>query len=237
MNSLESEAFDLLDAWDYEMRKDLVAPALFDFFRISFAKNLLGDELGDLYSQLPGSVIDYYIFRIITVSPDEWVDDINTPDNESVDDILFRSFRDGIKTLSESYGTNITQWAWGAIHTFQLEHPMGKVTILDKIFSFNSEKYAVGGSNHTVCPYSYNSSEFKVNHGASQRHIYNTANWDESWTVIPTGTSGIPGSEFYLSQTKEYLEGNFYKDVYSEEAVKAAAKYKLVLKPSSRPSP
>jgi penicillin amidase len=236
MNSLESEAFDLLDSWDYEMRKDLVAPALFDFFRISFAKNLLGDELGDLYSQLPGSVIDYYIFRIITVSPDEWVDDINTPDNESVDDILFRSFRDGIKTLSESYGTNITQWAWGAIHTFQLEHPMGKVTILDKIFSLNSEKYPVGGSNHTVCPYSYNSSEFKVNHGASQRHIYNTANWDESWTVIPTGTSGIPGSEFYLSQTKEYLDGNFYKDAYSEEAVKAAARYKLVLRLSSRPS-
>jgi penicillin amidase len=150
---------------------------------------------------------------------------------------VFRSFRDGVRNLSESYGTDINRWTWGGIHTFKLEHPLGKVAILDRIFNLNSETFAVGGSNHTVCPYSYDASGFNVNHGASQRHIYNTANWDESWTVIPTGISGIPGSEFYLSQTKEYLDGNFYKDAYSEEAVKSAAKYTLVLKPSSRPSP
>lgn len=237
MNSIESEAFNLLEEWDFDMNKDLVAPALFDFFRISFAKNLLGDELGDLYDQLPGTVKDNYIYRIITVSPDEWVDDINTPDIESIDDIVFTSFRDGIKTLSDSYGTDMDQWIWGEIHTFKLQHPLGKVKILDRIFNLDSEIYPVGGSNHTVCPYSYNSTGFSVTDGASQRHIYNTADWDESWTVIPTGTSGIPGSEFYLSQTKEYLDGNFYKDAFSEEAVKAAAKYRLVLKPSSRPSP
>jgi penicillin amidase len=70
-----------------------------------------------------------------------------------------------------------------------------------------------------------------VDHGASERHIYNTSNWDESFTVVPTGASGIPASEFYLSQTKTYLDGKFYKDAFSENAVKAAAKYKLVLMP------
>jgi hypothetical protein len=43
--------------------------------------------------------------------------------------------------------------------------------------------------------------------------------------------SGIPASEFYLSQTKTYLEGKFYKDAFSEGAVKVAAKYTLILKP------
>ena len=66
-----------------------------------------------------------------------------------------------------------------------------------------------------------------MNHGASERHIFNTANWDESFTVIPTGASGIPASEFYLSQTKSYLEGKFYKDAFSEKAVRAAAIYTL----------
>ena len=87
-------------------------------------------------------------------------------------------------------------------------------------FGFNSDTYSIGGSNHTVSPYSYGPG-FKVNHGASERHIFNTADWDESLTVIPTGASGIPGSEFYLSQFKNYLEGKFYKDAFSEKAVKA----------------
>jgi penicillin amidase len=47
---------------------------------------------------------------------------------------------------------------------------------------------------------------------------------------IPTGTSGVPASEFYLSQTKAYLEGKFYKDAFTEDAVKASAKYILDMK-------
>jgi acyl-homoserine lactone acylase PvdQ len=70
-----------------------------------------------------------------------------------------------------------------------------------------------------------------VTDGASERHIYNTADWDESFTVIPTGVSGVPGSEFYLSQTKTYVEGGFYSDLFSDEAVKEAAVYVLKLKP------
>ena len=73
--------------------------------------------------------------------------------------------------------------------------------------------------------------DLRLADGASERHIFNTADWDESFTVIPTGASGIPASEFYLSQTKTYLEGKFYKDAFSENAVKAAAIYTLVLKP------
>jgi penicillin amidase len=70
-----------------------------------------------------------------------------------------------------------------------------------------------------------------ANHGASERHIFNTADWDESLTVIPTGNSGVPGSEFYLSQTETYLDKKFYKDHFSEKAVKDNAKYTLRLKP------
>ena len=84
-----------------------------------------------------------------------------------------------------------------------------------------------------MSPYSFGAG-FKVNHGASERHIFNTANWDESYTIIPTGESGIPGSEFYLSQTTAYLNGKFYKDAFSESAVKTAAKYTLILKPGNK---
>jgi len=227
----ETSALTTLTGWDYDMNANMVAPSLFEFFRISFMKNLLADEMGDLYSKVYKKAGDYYIYRILKTGPDEWVDDINTPQKETLDDIVLKSFKDCILSVSQQFGEDQAKWNWGSIHKITIEHPLGSVKLLDLIFGFNSPTYSIGGSNHTVSPYSYDEG-FKVNHGASERHIFNTANWDESFTVIPTGASGVPASEFYLSQTKPYLEGEFYKDAFSEGAVKAAAKYTLVLKPS-----
>jgi penicillin G amidase len=231
MNPAEIASLNLLAGWDYEMNANQAAPTIFEFFRKSFSKNLLGDELGDLFNKLPGSINDYYIYRILQTGPDEWVDDINTPKKESLEDIIQKSFSDCIRTISQTYGTDVNKWTWGSIHKITLEHPMGSVKILNKIFGLNSATYSIGGSNHTVCPYSYLEG-FKVTDGASERHIFNTADWDESYTVIPTGVSGVPASEFYLSQTKTYLEGKFYKDSFTENAVKSAARYTLYLIPT-----
>lgn len=232
MTPVESAALDLLAEWDYEMRTDLAAPSIFEFFRISFSKNLLGDELGDLFTRLPGAINDYYLYKVLQPnSQDDWIDDVSTTSKETLEDIIQKSFTDCISAISDSCGPDISNWTWGSMHKITLEHPMAKVKILDKIFGLNSDTYSVGGSNHTVCPYTYKTAFNKVDDGASERHIFNTANWDESLTVIPTGTSGVPASEFYLSQTKTYIEGKFYKDAFSEKAVKAAAKYTLLMKP------
>ncbi|HOF21893.1 MAG TPA: penicillin acylase family protein, partial [Bacteroidales bacterium] len=231
LNTTENQVLDIMTGWDYDMRADEAAPAVFEFFSHSFAENLLGDELGELYGQLPDAIKDYYIYRILKNGPDGWVDDVRTTDTETLDDIILRSFRDATGELSESLGNDVSKWKWGDIHRITLEHPIGTVKIMDRIFGLNSETYPVGGSDHTVCPYTYNDL-FRVTNGASERHIYNLADWDESWTVIPTGASGVPASEFYLSQTKTYVEGGFYRDLFSEAAVRAAARYVLTLKPS-----
>jgi penicillin G amidase len=231
MSQIESEALDLLDKWDYDMRADLAAPSIFEFFRKSFSRKLLEDELGDLFPQLPGAINDYYIYKILQPGvQDNWIDNINTPEKETLEDILSQSFSDCITAISDSCGPDTGDWTWGSIHTITMAHPMAQVKILDKIFGLNSPEYSVGGSNHTVCPYTYKNG-FKSDDGASERHIFNTADWDESFTVIPTGASGVPGSEFYLSQTDTYINGRFYKDAFTEKAVRAAAKYSLILKP------
>ncbi len=227
----EADALDLLSNWDFDMNAGLVAPSVFEFFRISLIRNILADEIGELFDQLPHHQKDFYIYRIMKEGPDEWVDNINTPEKELFDDIIIKSFRDCVAALKDGYGPDHEGWKWGNIHKISMDHPLGTVKILDKLFGLNSDQYSVGGSNHTVSPYSYGAG-FKVNHGASERHIFNTADWDESFTIIPTGQSGIPGSEFYLSQFRNYLDGIYYKDAFSEKAVKSAAKYKLVLKPS-----
>jgi penicillin amidase len=231
LSDAEATALKTMSEWDYDMNADKIAPTIFEFFRSDLAKNLLSDELGELYGQLTGTARDYYIYRILKNGPDNWVDDVSTAQKEELIDITLKSFRETIAELTGKYGADQSKWLWGDVHRIVIEHPLGKVKILDRVFGLNSDEFRVGGSSHTVSPYSYGPG-FIVNHGASERHIFNAANWDESYTVIPTGASGVPASEFYLSQTKNYIEGKYYKDAFTEGAVKAAAKYTLVLKPA-----
>jgi penicillin G amidase len=229
----ENSALDALTEWDYDMNSNLRAPTIFEFFRISFKKNLLSDELGELYDKLFYNIAEYYVYRILVDGPDEWVDNINTSEKETIDDIVMKSFKDCISSLVEQYGNNEEKWKWGNAHTVTFAHPLGSVRILDFLLNLNSDSYGIGGSDHTVSPYFSFSPGFKVVNGASQRHVFNTSDWDDSYTVLPGGESGIPGTEFYQSQVRTFLDGGFYKDAFSEEAVKACTLYILVLKPET----
>jgi penicillin amidase len=228
---LEASALSVLKSWNCDMNAGLIAPSIFEFFRTSFRRNLLSDDLGDFFNQLFYMTAEYYVYRILKTGSDDLVDNINTPEKETVDDIVMQSFKDGIKLLSKQRGKNMKRWKWGDIHTITVKHPLGSVKILNSFYHLNSHKYGIGGSDHTVNPYFSFAPGFKVAHGASERHILNTSDWDESFTVIPGGDSGIPSSEFYLSQLKTYLGNEFYKDCFSDNAVRSSAKYTLILQP------
>lgn len=223
-------AIEELRGWDYNMDESLIAPALFEHIRIEMAYQLLADELDELYGSPFGRQHDFYLYTLMRRGPDGWVDNINTPEVESLDMIIASSIRAALDTLEQRHGSWGPAWQWGKIHTLTLEHPMGSVKILDRLLRLNSKTYGVGGSYHTVEPYAFKDT-FRADHGASERHIYNTADWDKSLTVIPTGTSGIPGSPFYLSQTEAYVNGGFYSDPFTEKAVEKAGKYRLILRP------
>jgi len=226
----ERKAIEELRVWNYAMDASLVAPTLFEFIRMEMAYQLLGDELDELYGAALGRQHDFYLYRLMKEGPDGWVDNVNTPEEESLETIIARSISAALDTLTARYGEYGEQWQWGRIHTITLEHPMGGVKILDRVLKLNSDTYGVGGSYHTVEPYAFRDN-FKAHHGASERHIFNTADWDESLTVIPTGTSGIPGSPFYLSQTETYINNGFYSEPFSDAAVEAAKKYEMIFRP------
>jgi len=227
----EKMALGDLSQWKYEMDPRLNAPSVFEFFRICFRKNLLADELGVLYDELYYMTSEYYIYKIITSGIDEWVDNIDTPQTETLDDIVMKSFKDGVHLLMKQHGKNPENWKWGRIHTITFVHPLGSIRILNSLYKLNSRTFQIGGSDHTVCPYFSLKPGFSASMGASIRHVFNTADWDDSWSVLPGGSSGVPESEFYLSQVDTYLMGQFYRDHFSENAVKNSAKYKMILKP------
>lgn len=226
----EKYALEELKEWDYTMDATLVAPTLFEFIRAEMARHIMQDELDELYGSPLGRQHDFYLYSMMKEGPDEWIDNVDTPEKETMEMIIARSIRSALDTLTARHGEFGENWQWGKVHTFTLEHPMGGVKILDRLLRLNSKSYGIGGSYHTVAPYAFRDN-LKAVHGASERHIFNTADWDQSLTVIPTGTSGIPGSPFYLSQTDTYVNNGFYSEPFSDEAVESAKKYEMIFRP------
>jgi penicillin amidase len=230
---IDKEVADALSEWDYIMSPDIFCPTFFEYYYKILTDDLLEDDMGELYGEFHGPVKKYYLLMIMQGEHSLYIDNIDTESVEDLESIMISSFYNTINTLSGKYGGDTSKWIWGDLHAFIAEHPLASVKLIDRLFKLNEGPYKVGGSSHTVSPYSY-SGEFRIDHGASERHIYNPADWDESFTVIPTGISGVPSSEFYSSQTETYCNDGFYKDHFSREAVDNAATYTLIFKPESK---
>jgi penicillin amidase len=229
-NETENQAAEILKQWDYTMKPDAPAALLFESIYLRTFNNLYADEMGE---ELAGKFAEVsQVSRISTeqiwlAGQSPWTDDINTPAlAETLEDILAKGFKEAVDTLSKQYGPDAAHWQWGKEHQITFAHPLSKVAILDRLFDLNRGPFPVGGSFHTVAPFSYsNSKPFLSDHGASHRHIFDLGNWDHSVTVIPTGTSGIPASKHYCDQTDLYIKGEYHPDYFSAEKVNEHAMY------------
>ncbi len=230
LNSDEQKALRLLKEWNNTYEKNLAAPLVFDEMFIQLAKNLTRDEMGnEVFSEYQKSMLfsKYLLQYTIANDGSAWCDDVNTEKKETLGDMIQKSFKETIAKLMKKYG-DFDKIKWGEIHRLELKHPLGKLKVLDIVFGLNRSVKAPGNSN-TVNPFSYSQANpYQSDFGASEKHIFNTANYDESFSVIPTGVSGIPGSKHYCDQTEMYVAGKLHPDYISREKVEKHAVYKAV---------
>jgi penicillin G amidase len=224
-------AFQALADWDYDMQSTSSAALIFEIMFLELNRAMFQDELGEHYRQLAYNPIAKNLIEKTRVKGESlWCDNVNTPDHtESFHDNILTAFQHSMDTISSMYGSDVSAWEWGKLHKVAIMHPMGSKPIVEKLFKVNRGPYSIGGSSHTVSPYSYPKGQsFIANHGASERHIFHTADWDRSLTVTPTGTSGIPASPHYLDQTPLYINNLYHRDHFSREAVENNQLYKAV---------
>jgi len=232
LSSRQQDALNRLSEWKGIMSGDSGAAAIFEAFYIKFMRNCFYDEMGDkLFDAfttktiMPKNAID----AIWKKKSSPWCDDVNTADvTENFNDMVQQSFKEAVEWLDDEMGGGPQGWKWKDIHALTLKHPMGGVWILDLLFNLNSETFPVGGSFHTVSPYSYSfRNPFVVTAGSSHRHIYSTADWNMSRSIIPTGSSGIPASEHYCDQSEQYVKGISHPDHVRRDLVEKNARYTM----------
>ena len=227
----EQNALQVLKDWDNVYTTEAVAPIIFEKMYINMIANIIKDELGDevfhsLNNMSLGS--EYLMSTIFAQDGSVWCDDINTKDKkETLQDMIEKSFKQTIQQLTEEYG-DATQIKWGDVHHLTLQHPLGKVKAIDMVFNLNRTISAPGCSN-TVSPFSFvPNAYFDANFGASEKHIFSTADWDKSYSILPTGVSGNPISDYYCNQTDKYVKGEVLPDYFTKDIVKQKAKFTAI---------
>ncbi len=230
----EQTALENLKNWNFQLSLSSTETPVFEIFYRKLLENLVKDDLDEELSALfmDNKIMSENLLLNVMDNPYSlWPDNRQTTATETFGDILVLSFREAVAELKSALGEDMTGWQWQKLNSLTLKHPLGRIKILDRVLKLNRGPYAVPGSFHTVCPYSYPFGRpYQVNHGPSQRHVYDTGNWDASKTVIPTGTSGIPASPYYGDQTDLFLSNQYHSDPFSVEAVRAAQKYQMVVK-------
>ncbi len=234
LTELEKEGIQLLENWDYVLNKESPEALVFENFCVSFLEKVIKDELGEeLFKDFSSNAaITPIMIHKLWRSPNlKLFDDVSTDVVENYSVCIEKAYKEAIRNIKERYGVDTNNWMWGKEHTLTLKHPLGKNKLLDLVFNYNSEKYPVGGSFHTVSPFFSNYNNYKeVDHGASHRQVYTVGDWDNSYSVLPSGNSGLTTSKHYLDQLELFINGEYHRDYFSRKKVEENTLYKTTFK-------
>lgn len=222
-------ALELLDNWNYEMTASSQVPTIYLHFYHQLIKNIFEDELGSdllkeyvILANIPYRIIQKYLKE--NSSP--FFDNIKTPQIENRDDIIRQSFVEALNELEIKYGKEIYAWQWGNIHKVKFSHMFsGASSLLDKLIDIGP--FEIGGDGTTVFNTEYSFSEIYEKErdfskprrsepyqnilGPSMRYIFDFADPDNFYMILPTGQAGHFMNPHYNDMTELWLKGKYKK--------------------------
>jgi len=233
-----------LHSWDCVLAPDSVGGAIYSVLFYRLMENTFRDELGTLADRFFGVGLTpleplnrfvehsrIILLRLMINRESPWFDNVDTPQKETLSDILEKSLNETAVFLKQNLGPDQSRWRWGRLHNVAINHPFGKVKPLDRLF--NLGPYEGGGHFSTVWQSAVSPGmDFNLNGWTvSNRHIYDLNDWDRSLGAIVPGQSGMVGSPHYDDQIPLWLKVDHHPLYYSRSKVESKAKDILVLKP------
>lgn len=240
-NDTEQKAYDALKDWDLRLETDRIGGSVYEVWYQFLVENTFSDELIEKKvwgNQTPQKAV----MAIINVMPDNdniWFDDVTTPERETRDDIVRRSFTDAMAWLNKNAGTDVNKWQWGNIHRVDLTHfLLEAVPVIKDIFG--SSTYSFPGDPFTVnlaysANFSYSGGDdngFWVWVAAQQRQIIDLADWNTMMAVDSTGQNGNVYHRQREDQIPLWVEGKYYSVSFDRAAAEKTAAETLILNPA-----
>ncbi|MEJ1241199.1 penicillin acylase family protein [Chryseolinea sp. T2] len=239
LKSLNKEEYapliELLQNWNGDHKSTDTAPSVYYNMLSQIYYLTMKDEIGAdaLHSILATSVPKNSVNKFIKNESSPWWDDIHTRSISETRAMIFdKAAQKTLTLLHESCGDKPEDWVWGKIHTLKHKHPLGVVSVLDKLFSVGP--FPVDGGNEVLNNLHFEldtTGYFHVTGGPALRKIMDFGAIEKGETVSPSGQSGNVMSSYYSDQAEMYATGKFRKMLMNKEEIEKASGNRLVLKP------
>jgi penicillin G amidase len=146
-----------------------------------------------------------------------FVDDINTPQKETLADDIATAFHRALPILRDAAGSGKLEWS-----AFKGTH----ISHLLKIPQFSRPDVHIGGGAYVI-------NAARDDHGPSWRMVVDLSPETEAYGIYPGGQTGNPGSRFYDSFITDWAAGKYYRlwMMKTSETSDPRAKWKMNFHP------
>lgn len=196
--------------------------------------SLIGDDVFDMFISLP-AIAEQSINMMLNNSEASWIDDIKTVSHqETLTEIVIKSVDEALSEIENNFGENILTWHWGKVNTKTYKHILSERSLIDRLFKLSIGPFAGSGSNSNfnVSEYNFDNSYDQIS-GISVRRIFDLSDMTKSYSILPTGQSGLPRSVHYADQVELFKNHIFRKIDFDETVIRSSGQYqKLILCPA-----
>ncbi len=226
LNTLpESQARDMLLAWDLTLRADSAAAALFETWFARYLVPAVLDKVSppglQTYAALPDAAL-----AIDLVTADD-------PRLGGREKLLEATLAEAWQNAGERFGYDPTAWTWGQFHHAFFPHDLSEYLDEATRDRWNVGPLPKGGSGLTVNNNNYRQSDGRLTLGVTWRMVCDVGNWDASVTINCPGQSGNPNSPHYQDLFPLWARDEYVPMAFGDAAIDAATEETLRLEPGN----
>ncbi len=222
----------LLEDWDYHDDRDSAQAAYFNIFWRNLLADAFAAKMPEATAPTGGSQW-FQVMENLTPDPESawWVDESRGIRNR--DEMFVAAANEAWDEATSLMGSDPANWRWGKIHTLTIENASLGTSGIGAIEALlNRGPYELGGGSSVVDAVAWDASVgYEVNWVPSMRLVADLSDFDKSTWINLTGASGHAFSDHYVDQTPLWQNHQTRPWVFSAEAVEAAAKETLTLRP------
>lgn len=191
----EQRFLDTLKNWNFRNENDVTGPTIFANWFQTFEEMIWKDE----FAKQPGAAVEPDSPTLIEALKNDstfaFIDDINTPEKETIKDIVTRAFKKAAVELTFAQQEGRLTWSkfkdTGIRHLLRME-PLSR-------YHLNT-----GGGRNVI-------NATQQFWGPSWKMIVHLTDTTEAYGIYPGGQNGNPGSYHYDEFVNNWAEGKYYK--------------------------
>jgi penicillin G amidase len=229
----EAIAMDLLAKWDYQDHADSAAAAVFNAFWRHLLQNTFNDDMPEERYFTDGGSRWNEVMRQMDGNSAWWDDKSTTEVVETRDDMMKKSFEEGIAELEGIFGNDPSSWNWGEMHASTFRNgTLGEsgVGLIEALF--NRGPFPTGGGKSIVNATGWSVRDgYETNWLPSMRMIVDLGDLNNSLTVHTTGQSGHAYHPHYIDMAEMWANIQYYPMLWNKQVVTQNAEGHLILQP------